>query len=84
MTRDESADPRSRFGGLSPRVVLGGLVVVAIVAFVAQNTDDTEVTWLFFEATQPLWVVLLVTAAATLLGAELLTSAHRRHKRKDD
>lgn len=59
-------------------------MVAAVVAFVAQNTGDTEVTWLFFDATQPLWVVLLVTAAATLLAAELLTSAHRRRRRRED
>ncbi len=83
MTSDESAEPDHRHGGLSPRLVGGGLVVAAVVAFVAQNTDDTEVTWLFFDVTQPLWIVLVVTAAATLLAGELLSGAFRRHRRKD-
>ncbi len=82
MFGDEPAAPEGR-GGPSPRLVGGGLVVAAVVAFVAQNTDRTAVKWLFFETTQPLWVVLLVTAAATLLGAELVTSAYRRRRRKD-
>ena len=82
MFGDEPAAPAGR-GGPSPRLVGGGLVVAAVVAFVAQNTDRTAVKWLFFETTQPLWVVLLVTAAATLLGAELVTSAYRRRRRKD-
>lgn len=69
--------------GISPRLVGGGLLVAAVVAFVAQNTDDTEVSWLVFDTTQPLWVVLLVTAAVALLGAELLTSAYRRRKHRD-
>lgn len=69
--------------GISPRLVGGGLLVAAVVAFVVQNTDDTEVTWLFLDTTQPLWVVLLVTAVATLLAAELITSSYRRRKPKD-
>ena len=82
MFGDEPAAPEGR-GGPSPRLVGGGLLVAAVVAFVAQNTDRTAVKWLFFETTQPLWLVLLVTAATTLLGAELVTSAYRRRRRKD-
>lgn len=84
MTTDEPAERTSPFRGPSPRLVGGGLLVAAVVAFVVQNTEDTDINWLFLEATQPLWVVLLVTAAATLLGAELITSAYRRRRRKKD
>jgi uncharacterized integral membrane protein len=83
MFGDDPGAPSPGRGGPSPRLVVGGLVVAGVVAFVAQNTDQTAVTWLVFETTQPLWVVLLVTAAATLLGAELVTGAYRRWRGKD-
>ena len=42
----------------------------------------TRVKWLVFEFDQPLWVVLLVTAAVTLVITELLGATRRRRKRK--
>lgn len=66
----------------SPRLVAGMILGAALALLIAQNTRSTTVKWLVFETEQPLWVVLLVTAAAALVIAELVGSARRRSKRR--
>ena len=63
-------------------IVLASMVTAAIIVFVAQNTADTEVTWLFFDATGPLWIVIIVAAVAGALLSELLGFLWRRHRRR--
>lgn len=65
-------------GALIAAIVL----VVALVVFVAQNTDDTKVTWLFFDATQPLWVVLAITAVVGLVLGEVVGWLLRHRRRR--
>ncbi len=81
---DPAADqgPSAPGGGVSVGLVVGMVLGGALALFVAQNTDDTTVTWLVFEAEQPLWVVLLATAAVTLVATELIGGARRRRKKK--
>ena len=64
----------------------GGLVVAAVFAaafivFVSQNTTGTDVTWLFFDASAPLWIVIIVAAVAGALLSEVLGILWRRRRR---
>lgn len=43
-----------------------GLAVVALGAFVLQNTEDARFNWLMIEVTMPLWLALVIAA---VLGA---------------
>lgn len=57
--------------------------VVALVVFMLQNRDDTNLSFLMFEVTWPLWLVILVSA---LLGALIwfgLGVMRRRSRRKE-
>ena len=47
-------------------LVIGAVTVLAVVLLVVQNSDDTDLRWLWFDATAPLWVL---TVIAFLLGA---------------
>ncbi len=58
------------------------LVVVALVVFVVQNTADVEVTWLVFDASAPLWFVIVVSAVAGALLSEIAAFAVRRSRRR--
>lgn len=78
---DESSEDRSGVS-LSPRLIAGIILGAALTLLIVQNTRSTTVKWLIFETEQPLWVVLLVTAAAALVIAELVGSARRRSKRR--
>jgi len=69
---------------VSPRVVVGVVLAIALALLIFQNTRSTTVEWLVFETEQPLWVVLLGTALVALVVAELVGGARRRRRRKAD
>ena len=63
--------------------VLGAIVAAAaLLIFILQNTDEQKVTWLFFDATAPLWVVIVVTAVLSVALAQLVIFVWRRRRRK--
>jgi drug/metabolite transporter (DMT)-like permease len=62
------------------RQIIGGTVAVVLLVFIAVNNETTDVSFVFFEASLPLWVVLAVTAVLALGVGMLLGS--RRTKRK--
>ena len=64
-------------GGALAALSGGGLLVV----FMAQNTQDVTLQFLFWSFTWPLWLLILVTAA---LGALLWIGlgVMRRHRRR--
>ena len=63
---------------LKVRLVLGGLAAVALALFVIQNTDDAKVQFLWMEGAIPLFLLLLITSALTLVLAVVLTWFLRR------
>ena len=60
MADDNGAGSNRRVG--AGAVVLA-LLVVALLAFVFQNTEDARFNWLMIEITLPLWLALVVAAA---------------------
>ncbi|MDY7103427.1 MAG: LapA family protein [Actinomycetota bacterium] len=79
MGEDRKERTGSRF--LTGRYILAALLIAGLAAFIGQNTESTDVTFLFFEFTAPLWVVLLVTAAVALALGELVGAIIRRRRR---
>jgi uncharacterized integral membrane protein len=65
---------------VQPALIAGVILALALLAFVLQNTDDTDVDWLFFSFSQPKWLLLLITSAIAIVGAELLSYAIRRRR----
>ncbi len=57
--------PQHAFGS---GFVIGAILAVSAVLFVAQNTQSVELHWLFFDWSMPLWITLLV---ALLAGAAI-------------
>jgi uncharacterized integral membrane protein len=73
-----------------PNLWIMPLLVVAVLAtvimiLVFSNTGDTTVNWAEWHIAAPLWVVLLVTFGAGLIGGPLLGrvwGAFRRRRRR--
>ncbi len=63
-------------------LVLLALVVAGFGAFVVQNTDSAEVTWLMFEGDAALWLVMVASAVAGAVLV-LLTGVLLRRRRSD-
>jgi uncharacterized integral membrane protein len=64
--------------------VISALSGVALLAvFMAQNTDDVNVTFLFWDFSMPVW---LLTLGAAILGAIIWLGLGilRRHRRRKD
>lgn len=69
---------------MSPKLLLGGLSGIVLIAFILSNRQKVTVNFLFFSMDDvPLWITLTVTA---LLGAAVGTLAvfTRRHKRRKE
>jgi uncharacterized integral membrane protein len=64
---DDRGKGKSRTGALVGVV----LVVVALGAFVLQNTNEVSIDWLVFDADMPLWLLLVIAGALGALLANL-------------
>ena len=68
---------------LNMRAVVGGIIAIALVAFIAGNSGTTEVKFLFFSAEMPLWIVLTGTAFLGAAVGALLTQRRQRRKQRN-
>ena len=63
--------------------VIGAIVATAaLLVFILQNTDEEEVTWLFFDANAPMWVVIVVTAVLSVALSQFVLLILRRRRRR--
>ena len=67
----------------SPRQVVAGLVGVALVVFVLQNTDTTSVTLFLFDVSFPLWLVLAGTILLSF-GIGYVAGGRGRSRRQNE
>lgn len=68
--------------GVTPTIVLLGLLAIAVVILLAQNTESVPFEWVTFEADVPLYVLLLVTALGASLMTVLASAIWRRRRRR--
>lgn len=82
MARDDHEQPSAADGGRGWRFYAIAVLVVLALLFVLQNTDETNVNFLFAETRLPLFFALLIAIA---LGALIgwLTPRVRGGKRRD-
>jgi uncharacterized integral membrane protein len=67
--------------GAIVRLVIAGLVLIAILLFCVRNTDSTKIDYLFGDADAPLFVVVALSAVAgALLWSLASWRRHRRHR----
>lgn len=72
-------EPQRRWA-LSTIVAL--IVVVPIGILIFSNLDSTEVSWAGFAFEQPLWLVLLTTFIAGMIGGKLFGWGWRRYRQR--
>ena len=64
------------------RILLAAIIAFGLIMFVVQNTVDTEISWLFFDAEGPLWVVIVIAAVGGSVLVEVLGWLVRRSRRR--
>jgi uncharacterized integral membrane protein len=62
-------------------LAVGVVVTVAIVLLIIRNGKSARLNWLAFHFSPPLWIMLLLTAAAGAVVWEVI-KAGRRHARR--
>lgn len=65
---------------VNQRLLGGGFIGIILVIFVLSNRKKTPVSFLFIDATLPLWIILAATALLGAVAGALLT--HLRQRRK--
>ena len=65
-------------GSRTGTLIVAGVIIVALLAFVVQNTEDAHVNFLFFDATVSLWLVIVATAALGFLAGWFVGRSRRR------
>ena len=80
--RNVATDDAQRQDGrrIDGRLVVGGIVLVVLLVFVLQNTDETPLNFLFFDFSAPLWLMLALTVVISLAVGFLLG---RRSQNRD-
>jgi len=73
--------PEGRSAGSRMRLVIGAVLVVILIALLADNSDDTRIGYVFGDVEAPLFLVLVVAAVlGALIGWLVL---HRPHRHSD-
>lgn len=70
--------------GPSPFLVVTGIVVAAIVIFIIQNTESAPVSFLMFDGSAKVWVVIVISVLAGMLLDRLLQFWMGRRRRRRD
>ena len=71
------SDPSRDDSGLSPKTLLGLVIVVLVIVFISLNRDDATVSFLVFDAETSLWVALAISAALGFAGGWLIGRRRR-------
>ncbi|MDF1605322.1 LapA family protein [Nocardioides sp. YIM 152315] len=78
---------RSRTSGAWTATIIAGVLLVLLVVFIAQNTDDVHVSFLGWDGTAPLAVALLIATASGVVITALVGTLRiwqlRRRVRRD-
>ena len=64
------------------RLVVGGLGLVLLIAFVVGNSNDVKVNFIFANATTSLIWVILVSAVLGVLVDRLIIAVGKRRRKK--
>lgn len=80
---DRRADDRAVGGRTSPSPTVIGAIVVAVLAviFIAQNQEETQITFFFWDRRTDVWVAILVALILGALLGQLLTMMWKRRRR---
>ncbi len=80
MTEPEPRGWKETREGPSPKLIVAGAIGLLLLLFVLQNTDETDVDFLFFSGSYPLWVMAVVVAGFAFAAGWLVGRAGARRR----
>lgn len=66
--------------GPGGKLIVAGIIVLLLLLFVLQNTDEADIDFLFFSGSYPLWIMLVVVAVLGFVAGWLLGRSRARRK----
>ena len=78
-----SEAPRGDTSRLSPALIVGIILAVLVIIFIVQNTEDSEVTFLAWDRTVSLWIVIVISLILGAVLDRIATWFMRRRRRVD-
>ena len=69
--------------GWAPRLIVAGLALLLGAIFVAQNSERVETTFIFFDRTPRLYMVILVSMVLGALLGQIVPALFRRRRSKE-
>ena len=80
------SDDRDRKGwretreGPSGKLIVAGIIILLLLLFVLQNTDEADVDFLFFSGSYPLWIMAVVVAVLAFAAGWLVGRSRMKRK----
>ncbi len=81
---DRRIDRLEQKSGPSAFLIVTGVVVAAIVLFIIQNTESAQVSFLMFDGSAKVWVVIVISVLAGMVLDRLLQFWMGRRRRRRD
>ncbi len=76
------SDPQTRgtagIAGISYRTIAGLVLALVVLLFVVLNRDETEISFIVFDARTALWIALLLAALGGFVAGFLMSRAYYR------
>ena len=79
----EGSGPPSERSGVSPALIVLGIVAIVAVIFIVQNSEQRDIEFLFVDIKSPVWVALLVAIAIGIVLDRVFTYWWRRRRNRD-
>ncbi len=70
--------------GVNSKVIIGALILIGVLFFVFQNTEEVGLTWTFFEFEMALWIYTLLMFGLGIVMGWALHLRRTRRKSKED
>jgi uncharacterized integral membrane protein len=80
----QPGDREYKDSGMSAGLIIAGIVAIAALIFILQNSEQQEVNFLFFSATVPLSVVIIISMVLGAILGWFFAYMRRRKKRREN
>ena len=80
----QPGDREYKDSGMSAGLIVSGIVAVAALIFILQNSEQQEVNFLFFSATVPLSLVIVISMVLGAILGWFFAYMRRRKKRREN
>ena len=76
--------PESEGRSVSPKLIIGAILLVLALVFILQNTSKNKVDVFFWDATAPKWIWMLVLFGAGMIVGSIFPWFRRRDRGRKD